>query len=311
MLVLRHVTQRREIASALGVVLKEENVDVELVEQTLGDDVVAAFGVELPGAIATTQMHADGGRRHALQHFVGHLDVAIDQVGPVIAARREAGLHLRIAELGEGGFVHLHIGATGLRQRCKLLAKCVDDVGPESLRFLVRAGEHGLIAASKVKSARAGDGNLRHLLRQRLQEFEIFDVNWLRPTDATVDARDGLGRSSRRHGDAAAIVAGHVIGSYIAQLREEIAVVGMAAKLAIRHDAKSDAFLHRNGVADRRVLRRSQFGVLHRARRVTSPQIEQRRRAQQTADMFGAKRRRFHVSSLVSCLFGLSTGASR
>ena len=41
---LRHEAQRLEAAGALVVVLEEEAVDVELVEERLGDEVVAALG---------------------------------------------------------------------------------------------------------------------------------------------------------------------------------------------------------------------------------------------------------------------------
>ena len=63
-LALRHEAQRREVARALVVVLQEEAVDRELVEQDLGDRLVAAL--RHPGAlvVAAAEMDAD---RHVVR----------------------------------------------------------------------------------------------------------------------------------------------------------------------------------------------------------------------------------------------------
>ena len=54
----RHEPQRLEAARALVVVLEEEAVDVELGEQRLGDEVVAALG--RPGGAEVAAAHVGG-----------------------------------------------------------------------------------------------------------------------------------------------------------------------------------------------------------------------------------------------------------
>ena len=70
-------------------------------------------------------------RGDAGQHPIGDVDVAVDQRAPVVAARRERGLHVGVAELGERGLVDLHIAAAGRRERLQLAAEGRDDVVPE------------------------------------------------------------------------------------------------------------------------------------------------------------------------------------
>ena len=70
----------------------------------------------------------------------------------------------------------------------------------------------------------------------------------------------------------------------------------MATKLAIRDDAQANAFLHRDGGADGRVLRRAQLIRRRGASGVALAQFEQFGRPQQAADMLGAKWR-MHVPS--------------
>ena len=55
-----HEAQRGEVAGALVVVLEEVGVDVELVEQHLGDRLVAALGEPRAAVVAAAQVDADG-----------------------------------------------------------------------------------------------------------------------------------------------------------------------------------------------------------------------------------------------------------
>src|SRR6201999_3888888 len=94
------------------IVFQEKEIDVEGVEQLVRDQIVAALGMPMPPAIAAAEMHADTDAVGAAQNAVGDVDVAVDQQAPVIAARGERRLDGRIAELGERGFIDLHISAT-------------------------------------------------------------------------------------------------------------------------------------------------------------------------------------------------------
>src|SRR5207253_728301 len=58
-LVLRHEAQRREAAGAGAVVLEEDALVRQLVEQALGDRVVAAFAVPHAALVAAAKMDAE------------------------------------------------------------------------------------------------------------------------------------------------------------------------------------------------------------------------------------------------------------
>ena len=59
-LALGQQTQRLEPAGALAIVFHEIGVDADLVEQHVGDRLVAARGDEGRAEIAAAQMHGDG-----------------------------------------------------------------------------------------------------------------------------------------------------------------------------------------------------------------------------------------------------------
>ena len=80
-LVGRHVAQRREVAGPLVVVLEEVGVDVELVEQHLGDGLVAALREPRAAVVAAAQVDGDG-------EVVGTAgDGGVDQLGVGVRER--------------------------------------------------------------------------------------------------------------------------------------------------------------------------------------------------------------------------------
>ena len=98
----------------------------------------------------------------AAQNAVGDVDVAVDQHAPVVAARGERRLHVRIAELGERRLVDLHVGAAGGGQRGKLVVIGFDGVVPELIDIAVGVRGHGLVAAAEMQRAGTGNGDLGH-----------------------------------------------------------------------------------------------------------------------------------------------------
>ena len=87
----RDEPQRLEAAGALVVVLEEEAVDVELAEQRLGDEVVAALGRPRRAEVAPAHVRGDGQPvRPAGERRVDLPDVALVLVLGVAALRRRA-----------------------------------------------------------------------------------------------------------------------------------------------------------------------------------------------------------------------------
>src|SRR6185312_13229448 len=106
--------ERLEIAGAQIVVFEEISADSELIEQCVGDRVVADIG--LPARILTAADMDRGielGRR-ASNRAVDDVDIDSQQILPIIAAVLEQLPRPRIAELYQRGLVDLHIAAAGI-----------------------------------------------------------------------------------------------------------------------------------------------------------------------------------------------------
>src|SRR6185503_20331893 len=89
--VFRHEPQRREIPGSCGIVLEEERVDAYLVEQSLGDRLVAARGHPVTAQVAATEVHADGHRRGPLRdRAIDGVDVSADEHIRILAAGANA-----------------------------------------------------------------------------------------------------------------------------------------------------------------------------------------------------------------------------
>ena len=113
----RHEAQRLEAAGAGVVVLEEEAVDLELAEQRLGDEVVAALGHPRGAEVAAAHVGRD---RHALgaagERLVDVADVALVQVLGVAALIGDHARAARIVEVGEARVVELQVRAAELAE---------------------------------------------------------------------------------------------------------------------------------------------------------------------------------------------------
>ena len=72
---------------------------------------------------------------------------------------------------------------------------------------------------------------------------------------------------------------------------DKAAPIGASAKLTVGNDLEPDVLLHPDGGADRRVLRGSKTLLVEFAGVKSAKRLPQWRRAQQAADVIGAKRR--------------------
>ena len=129
----RHEPERLEAAGALVVPLHEEAVDLELVEERLGDVLVAALGhprgAEVAAAHVRRHGHALGPAGERLVHVADVLDV----LALGVAADRGGVRPLRrVVEVGEARVVELEVGAAELAEPPHLLAVGGGEVGSRS-----------------------------------------------------------------------------------------------------------------------------------------------------------------------------------
>ena len=135
----------------------------------------------------------------------------------------------------------------------------------------------------------AGNGDLRDERGVGADELEIRHVDRPGPLHAAVDERHRLGGALP--GCRLGVLAADRIDREVAELAVEEAVIGAAAELAVGREFQADAFLQRERVPDRLVLR------LGSASRSTSPRANLARvssstlRPQQAADMLRPERR--------------------
>ena len=120
---LRQEAQRLESARALVVPLHEEPVHLELVEQRLGDEVVASLGgpggAEVPAAHVRRDAHPV---RPVGERLVDVADVLDVLALGVAADRRDVLALVRVVHVGEARVVELQVGAAELAEPPHLLA---------------------------------------------------------------------------------------------------------------------------------------------------------------------------------------------
>ena len=294
-LALRDEAQRLEAARAGVVPLHEEAVDVELAEQRLGDEVVAALG--RPGGAEVAAAHV---RRHRKpgrpvgERLVDVADVGLVLMLRVAADRAHVLALLRVVDVGEARVVELEIRAAELGDATHLLPVRSDEVGPE----LVEVGVERLVyrgsAAAVVDHARRRDRQLRHLPFRgaRAQEGERVAEDRVRQPDPAAHVQRWRGELDR-----APLVAELHVQRLVHHLRDtvegvdEVHVPRRAAELAVGDRPQADVALQLHDVADRGILGRAELVAVDPAGRVVLPRPQQLGRAQEAADVIGAEGR--------------------
>ena len=240
-------------------------------------------------------MHADPyALRCILEHTVGDGNVLVDQRAPVVAARLQGGLHLGVAELGEGGLVDLYVTAAGFGERLQLAAERFHGVVPELVEVGVGGGEHGGVAAAEMQRAGAGDGDLGNEPGVSCDEFEVRHVDWAGPLYAASDQRDRLAATladGAGLGAALGVFAANGVDAEIAELAVEETVIGAAAEFAVGRELQPDALLQRQRLLDRGVLGGGERLAADFAASKPATLVKQGLRTKQAADVFGSERR--------------------
>ena len=122
-----------------------------------------------------------------------------------------------------------------------------------------------------------------------LQESEVVGEDRLAEADVFVDAQRGGSEVER----AAIVVELHVQLlvrlSHTPELVDEVHVPRRAPEFSVGRGLQTDIALHRDHIADRRVLHLTQCGRGDRTRGLIGSCLHERRGAQKAADVVGAK----------------------
>src|SRR3989449_6750936 len=284
LLSFRHETQRLEAAGAPGVVLEKEAVHLRLAEHRLGHRVVAPRGHPHAGVVAAAGVHRHGEIARAIfQERIYYRGVLGGQLRWIFAVA----LHLRadrlVAQAGEGHVIDLQVAAAGGGEIADLLPVGARDVAPEFLDVRVRLRIDDFAAAPHVEVGGSGDAQLRSLPRLAFEEFERLEHDGSRPSYLLVHDHH---RARLRLGAVFAVELERVLalgGDDAVEAGEEVDVPEGAAELAVGHRLQAGVFLHPHRFADAVVL------DLLELRGFFCAGLLQRSRAQEAADMVGAK----------------------
>src|SRR5690606_30465105 len=241
LLAFRHEPQRLEAAGPLVVVLEEETVDIELVEEHVGDRLVPALGEPTALRVAAAQVNADGHVvRPAGDRIVDQPRVRARQRVDVLAALARAFAHLLVAEVREIRVVDLQVAASGRGEIRDLLSEHARDVREK----LVHLGIHVRIdrspSAAEVQHRGRRNRLPRRARRERLQEAEILHL----------DAAFGTIQLPGDDGDEGCLVVTRLVAARRKQLLEldaleaveEVAVERLASILAVGDRLESERF---------------------------------------------------------------------
>ena len=258
MLALRQVAQRLEATGALVVPLAEETVHVELVEEAVSHEVVAALG--RPHRLVVAAAHVRGDRHvrgPAGQGLVDRGDVGLVLVQRVTADVLDVVALHRVVDVGEAGVVQLQVAAAEVVELRELLPVRGAEVVPELAEVRVDVGGNRVTAAAVVHHGRRRDRQLGRLACG----------------DVVADEREGVGEDRLRQRDRG----GHVRGRRgplvvlvlvverdldgvvldlldTAELVDEVHVPRRAAQLAVGRRLQADLALHANDLTDRFVF---------------------------------------------------------
>ena len=223
---------------------------------------------------------------------VQQLRVGLRQRRRVLADIAHLRAQRRIAQIGEVDLVDLQVAAAGRREVGDLLA--IDAARGRRRSRHVRIGGRvdRLAPAAEMHDGRRRDGDLRRRARDRSEVTEIVDEDRLRPRELAGDlpATAGSARASPSAEWKRTVILDGISCTF-AKLQQEVAVPGAAIVLAVGDELEPDVLLHRDHVADRRLLDALELGVGRSPFSASLARLDQRLRPDQAAHMVGAERR--------------------
>src|SRR5579872_520058 len=250
-LALGREAQRREIAGAFIVIFKEETVDLHLVQQNLGDRLIAAL--RDPGAFEIAAAEMDGDR-HVLwpiaDRIIDETTIEMGQRIGIIAARLGRFADRRIAEIGKVGVVELKVAAAALSEISDLVAVRGGEIVVASLELGIGALADRLAAAAEVQHRRRRDTDFRGLTRRRFEKIEVAALDRGRVADFGFDMHGW-----RTKADLGSIVLTEFGGEFAVshgdavELFEEVDMKIRTAEFAVGNPLQADVLLLANHFA--------------------------------------------------------------
>ena len=160
------VLQRFEAACAVGVVFKEESVDVAVAEEDFSDRIVSAGGEPGGSEVAAADVHGDFHVSwFGFEGEVDHFHVVLFDLVEVEPSCFVGFSLVRIAEFAPGGVVELEVAAACFVEGADGILVSEGDVSVEVVFVLVKVDRLVVFftdAADEVEHARGRDGHLGH-----------------------------------------------------------------------------------------------------------------------------------------------------
>jgi hypothetical protein len=155
-LVFRYQAQRFEGSRSRRIVFEEIRVDVDLVEQRIRDEIVAALRAPMTLIVAAADVHREMKRRGPSgKRAVHHNRVSLEQEFlRVVTALAHRFPNSAVAQRSQRGLVDLHIAASRVGQHLQLAIERVDDVLPEKFEIGICFLADILTARTKVNDSR-------------------------------------------------------------------------------------------------------------------------------------------------------------
>src|SRR5205823_12808541 len=200
---------------------------------------------------AAAKMHADV---HVLwrggEHPIGNGDVLLDQRAPVIAARRQHRLHLRIAEFGKSGLVDLDVTAAGFSKGVKLARERFHDIGPELIHIPVSARQYRSVSTAKVQCAGPRNRNFWPAIRMAFEETYVGGIDRTGPLHVATDNRNRLRTTAALSPGADGLDAADRVDPQSPERGIEKAVIGPAAEFTVSDEFKAEPLLQADHLGD-------------------------------------------------------------
>jgi hypothetical protein len=190
--------------------------------------------------------------------------VATRELVGIVAAAARTLAHLRIAQIREVRVVELHVGAACCAECLQLRAITCGHVGIEILEIWIRVFADRAAPAAKMQHRRRGNRHLRHVLRHRLQELEILELDGLPVRELARYVQDGRREVDAPRGTAKADRDPAARFDSL-QLLEEVDMEERPAKFAVGDAVQAEALLKLHDLSDCAVFHRAQLLLRQRA----------------------------------------------
>ncbi len=289
LLPLGQEAQRLEAASALGVVFEEIAVDVEVAQEMLGDELVAALGDEGRAEVAAAGMHRhDHVARAAGERCFGHARVFFRQPIGIIAARLGGFALLGVADHRPGGVIELQVAAAGVVEGADGLAVGLANVMEVGIEIRIDIFADARPTLAEMERRRRRDRHLRGDRSMVLDEAEVVEMRMAGEADLVDHPHTlSLGLDTCKLDALAGRVELDPVEPFV-----EVELPPGAPKLAVGGELQSDRLLFLDDRFDLAVFDLFQLCRGYLALLALGPRLLERRGTQEAADMVGAERRR-------------------